>query len=164
MAAAPRARRDAMHAIFRVSLAFKGALSLLEIAAGLTAYFVNANDVVRIVASITQDELAEDPNDFVASHVLAAASRLSIGGQRFAAFYLLSHGIAKMFLVAGLLREKLWYYPVSIVVFAAFVAYQLLRFSHTHSPWLLVLTVVDIAVIALAWREYGQLRDARAIR
>jgi uncharacterized membrane protein len=155
--------RDAERAIFRASLLFKGLFAVLEIGAGALAYFVSAGEIVRVVASITQDELSEDPNDFVASHLLAAAEKLSIGGQRFAAFYLLSHGIVKTFLIVGLLRERLWYYPVSIAAFAGFAAYQMLRFTRTHSVWLLVLTIVDAIVIVLAWREYRMLRaDARA--
>ena len=60
----------------------------------------------------------------------------------------------KLWLIIGLLRDKLWYFPVSMVAFALFVAYQLYRFTFTHSPWLLVLSALDIAIIALTWHEY----------
>jgi uncharacterized membrane protein len=151
-------REAVIRATFRVSLVFKGVLSLLEIAAGTLALFVSTSEFVRLVVALTQEELSEDPHDFVATHLLAAASRLSIGSQHFAAFYLLSHGAVKTFLVAGLLRERLWYYPVAIAAFGAFVAYQLVRFRSTHSLWLLVLTVVDVVVIVLTWHEYRYLR------
>jgi uncharacterized membrane protein len=49
------------------------------------------------------------------------------------AFYLLSHGLVKVLLVAGLLREKLWAYPASLIVLSAFIAYQTYRYSSTHS-------------------------------
>ncbi len=153
------ARRDAaLRIAFRLSLVFKGIFSVLEIAAGVLAYFVSADAFVRLVVMLTQDELSEDPRDFVAGHLLTAANGLSIGSRHFAALYLLSHGAIKTFLVAGLLRERIWYYPVAIVAFAAFVAYQVLRFSHTHSAWVLVLTIVDLIVIALTWNEYRCLR------
>ena len=85
---------------------------------------------------------------------------MSVGAQQFAAFYLLSHGVVKTWLIVGLLREKLWYYPVAIVVFVGFVVYQVFRFQVTHSSWLLVLTVVDIVVIWLTWHEYRYLRQS----
>ena len=148
--------------LFRVSLVFKGVLSVLEIVGGLLAFFVTQSYLVQLVMSVTQDELGEDPHDFIANHLVAAANGLSIGAQHFAAFYLLSHGIVKTYLVVGLLREKLWYYPVALVVFVGFVAYQLFRFQFTHSVWLLVLTAIDMVVIWLTWHEYRYLRRAVA--
>jgi uncharacterized membrane protein len=37
---------------------------------------------------------------------------------------------------------------------AAFVVYQLYRFLFTHSLWLIALTVLDLIVAFLIWREY----------
>jgi uncharacterized membrane protein len=59
-----------------------------------------------------------------------------------------------MFLVAGLLRNKLWAYPASLVVLGLFIAYQFYRFSYTHGAGLIVLTVFDIIVMGLIWHEY----------
>jgi uncharacterized membrane protein len=80
-----------------------------------------------------------------------------IGTQVFVALYLLSHGSIKLWLIIALLREKLWYYPTAIVIFGLFIVYQLYRFSFTHSVWLLLVTAVDIIVIALTWHEYKYL-------
>ena len=74
--------------------------------------------------------------------------------QHFYAVYLLIHGLVKLVLVAGLLRGLRWAYPASLVVMAMFVAYQLHRFSATHRVGLLVLSVFDLLVIALIWREW----------
>ncbi len=35
-----------------------------------------------------------------------------------------------------------------------FIAYQMYRFSYTHSIGLLVLTVFDLFVVWLVWKEY----------
>ena len=147
-----------LRTLFRVSLLFKGGLSILEILGGLVALFLTQSQVVQVVVAITQEELTEDPHDFIANRVVAAAHAMSVGAQHFAAFYLLSHGVVKTFLVAGLLREKLRYYPVAIAVFVAFVGYQLFRLHLTHSAWLLVLTVIDLVVVWLTWHEYRYLR------
>ena len=49
-------------------------------------------------------------------------------------------------------------YVVSLWFLAAFIAYQTYRFFFTHSLWLIALTVLDLAVAFLIWREYRQVR------
>jgi len=127
---------------FRVSLFIKAVFALLEIAGGVLAYFISQEFLVGVITAITQDELIEDPNDFIANQLLHLAQQFSISTQYFTAFYLLSHGVIKLFLIAGLLRERLWYYPLAMIVFAFFIMYQLYRFSFTHSVWLLVITIL----------------------
>ena len=83
---------------------------------------------------------------------------MPIDGAKFTAYYLASHGIVKLFVIIGLWRKKLWYYPTAIVVFASFIVYQLYRFNFTHSIWLLVLTVLDVVVIWLTWHEYKYIK------
>ena len=148
---------------FRVSLFIKGVFALLEIAGGVLAYFISQEFLVSVITAITQDELIEDPNDFVANHLLHLAKQFSISTQYFTAFYLLSHGVIKLFLIYGLLRERLRYYPLAMIVFALFIMYQLYRFSFTHSGWLLVITILDMVVIWLTWREYKYLRRDRTV-
>ena len=77
------------------------------------------------------------------------AHNFSVQTQHFYAFYLSSHGVVKVALVVGLLREKLWAYPASRIVLALFVLYQLYRFSYTHGLGLIVLTLFDIVVMGL---------------
>jgi uncharacterized membrane protein len=85
---------------------------------------------------------------------LSLAQNFTVSTQRFYAFYLLSHGFIRVFLVVGLLRNKPWAYPVSLVVLGLFIVYQLYRFSYTHGIGLIVLTVFDVIVMGLIWREY----------
>ena len=55
--------------------------------------------------------------------------------------------------------------PLALSVLTIFVAYQLHRFGHTHSIVLLGLTVLDLVVMTLIWREYrSRLRDAAHVR
>ena len=61
---------------------------------------------------------------------------------------------ALFFLVAGLLRGKLWVYPAALWFLAAFAGYQSYRFALDHSLALLALTIVDLVVMWLIWREY----------
>jgi len=147
-----------IHLIFEVSLFLKGAFAFFEMIGGILAYVVPQAFILGIVSTLAQRELAEDPRDLVASHLLHAAQHLSVGSQRFAALYLFSHGAIKLWLILGMLRERLWYYPSAMVVFGLFIVYQLYRFSFTHSAFLLFITALDVVVIALSWHEYGYLR------
>lgn len=121
-------------------------------------YFVTQKFLLDVANAVTRAELTEDPHDFIANHLLHGAQNLSIDGQNFAALYLLSHGIVKFWLIVGLWRRKLGYYPIAIAVFGLFIGYQLYRYSFTHSLSLLLITALDFAVIGLTWLEYSHLR------
>jgi len=151
-------REQRIHQIFAVSVLLKGAHALVECLGGIALAFISTNAIANLVNRLTQDELIEDPHDFVATHLLAWAHNLSVGTKTFYAFYLLSHGVVKLFLVIGLLRGKLWSYPASLVVLGLFIAYQLYRFSYTGGAGLIVLTVFDVVVMGLIWHEYRLLR------
>jgi len=132
----------------------EGLDAALEIAGGIWLWAVNPGWIVRAVGLVTQDEIAEDPHDFVASYLRHATSHFSLGSDHFMAIYLLGHGIIKIFVVVALLRNKLWAYPVAMIVFGGFVVYQAYRFALTGSAGLIVLTVVDSIVIWFIWLEY----------
>jgi uncharacterized membrane protein len=147
-----------IHLVFEVSLWLKGVFAFFEILGGIFTYFVPKQLLLGFVRWVTKDEFAEDPHDVVANFMLHTVQHLSVGTQTFAAIYLIAHGVIKLWLIVGLLRKRLWYYPVAIVVFGLFIVYQLYRYSFTHSIWLLFLTALDIIVIVLTWHEYGYLR------
>jgi uncharacterized membrane protein len=150
-----------IHLIFEVSLWLKGVFALSEIAAGVAAYFFSHHFLLSLVLWVTRDEFAEDPHDLVATFLLHAVQNLSVSAQTFAAAYLLGHGLIKLWLIIGLLRKRIWYYPTAIVAFFLFIAYQLYRYSFTHSIWLLLITLLDLIVIGLTWHEYRYLRASR---
>lgn len=119
------------HQIFVVSVLFKGLHALIEIVGGATLYLVSSDLITRWLPATDQN---------------------------FYAFYLLSHGLIKLVLVYGLLRQKLWAYPASFAVFGGFIAYQLYRYSFTHDIGLILLSIFDLFVIYLAVHEYRLLR------
>lgn len=151
-------KEQRIHQIFEVSVLLKGAHALIECIGGIALAVISTKTIATLANRLTQDELIEDPRDFVATHLLAWAQNFSVGTKAFYAFYLISHGAVKLFLVAGLLREKLWSYPASLIVLGLFIVYQLYRFSYTHSAGLIALTAFDIVVMGLIWREYKLVR------
>ena len=147
-------REKTIHRIFDISVALKGAHAIIEIVGGLLLYLVSTDRIVGWINDFSQEQLVEDPKDFIATHLLTFAEGFSVEQHDFYAFYLLSHGLVKIVIVAGLLREKLWAYPASFVVFGTFIAYQLYRYSYTHDLSLILLSIFDLFVIALAVHEY----------
>jgi uncharacterized membrane protein len=147
-----------IHQLFQLSVLLKGAHALIECASGVLLAVVSTQTIVGWVDWLTQDELSEDPHDFVAAHLSAMAQHFTVSSKNFYSFYLVSHGLVKVVLVVGLLKEKLWAYPVSLAVLGVFILYQVYRFSYTHSPGLVALTLFDILVIALIWHEYRLVR------
>ncbi len=144
--------------LFRSSVSLKGLDAALEIVAGGALLAMSPDWILRTIAFLTQDELAEDPRDLVANYLLHAAQNFSLGSERFAALYLLSHGVIKIGLVAALLKAKLWAYPAALIVFGAFILYQLYRFTYTHGLGLIALSLFDLIVIWLIWLEYRALK------
>lgn len=147
-----------IHFAFEISLFLKAAFAVAEIVTGIGVYFVTQQFVFRLVERIMRAELLEDPRDLVANYLFQSAQHFSVSTRNFTALYLLSHGVIKLWLIIGLLRAKLSYYPVAIAVFGLFIIYQVYRFSATHSLWLLLITTVDVLVIGLTWHEYDYLR------
>jgi uncharacterized membrane protein len=159
-----RVTEHRIHQIFQIGVVLKGLHALVECIGGIALAIVSANTIVNLVNSLTQEELVEDRHDLIATQLLAMAQNLTVSDQHFYAFYLLSHGLVKVFLVAGLLRNQLWAYPASLVVLGLFIIYQLYRFSYTHGLGLIVLTVFDILVIGLIWHEYRLVQRTRGGR
>ncbi|MDE3068388.1 MAG: DUF2127 domain-containing protein [Verrucomicrobiota bacterium] len=150
-----------IHLLFKIGVVIKGVDGLLEAAGGIALFFTDRASLRSLVDWLTAGELQEDPTDFVATHLVRFANHLSIGTKHFAAVYLLGYGLVKMGLAAGLLRGKLWSYPAALVVLGLFLCYQIYRFSHTHSIGLALVSLLDLAILALIWRDCQYLKSRR---
>ena len=155
-------RSRIVHVLFDISAISKGVDGVLEMVGGAVLLLVSPMKIHNIVRILTQHELSEDPHDLVAKYLLNTTQHLSRSSQDFAAMYLLWHGVIKVALVTALLLKRRWAYPAAIIAFMLFLVYQLYRYSHTCAPELLVLSVLDVFVIALTWLEYKRLRAAHA--
>ena len=139
--------------IFEYSIILKGIDGLLEFVAGLLLFTVNPSTIHNFISFVTQKELLEDPNDIVANLLLHATQ--NIGGiTTFAIIYLWIHAGIKLIAVFGILRNKTWAYPFSLGSLGTLVIYQLYSLSERISVGMLLLTVFDIFIIWLIWREY----------
>jgi uncharacterized membrane protein len=153
--------KDRLDRLFEIGIIAKGLNGLVEVIGGLLLLFVTPARVHWWAVRLTQEELSEDPHDFIANHLLHTASGITGGAVLFGSLYLLSHGVIKIFLVVSLLRNKLWAYPLTIVVLSGFGVYQLYRIALHVSFGMVALTVFDLVIIALTIREYKRQREAR---
>jgi len=149
---------------FRTGIAIKAFDGVLETIGGVMLWFIKPVQMNRALHFLFQHELSESRHDFVANHVLHLSAQLAGSQPVFASLFLLSHGIVKILLAIALWMDDLWAYPLAIVVFGGFTAYQVYRYTHTHSLGLLVLTVLDVAIVWLTWAEYGVQKAERATK
>jgi uncharacterized membrane protein len=152
----------ALDTTFKIGLVLKGLDGILEVVGGILLLFLSPHAIQHLARMLTAHELSEDPHDLIARYLLHTTAHLNTAITIFGAIYLLSHGIAKIVLVALVLRDKLWAYPWLIVLLLAFIGYQLYRITLVHfSIGLTLLTIFDAFLVWLTWREYRAKRDMR---
>lgn len=152
---------ETLRRLFLWSMILKGLDGLIELIGGILLACVSRTAIVHTVYALTRGELSEDPHDFVATHLTHMASSLSGDSKNFAAYYLIGHGVLKLFLVICLLRNYRWAYPVAIVVMLGFIGYEGLRLSVHPSILLGLLTAFDVAVVIVIYLEYQQIKNGK---
>lgn len=140
--------------LFRIAVVLKGLDGVLETAGGVILLATSPAWLVHIASVLTWRLLVAHPHRAVAEHLYNSVQHISADSERFAAIYLIAHGIVKIGLVVALLKDQRWAYPTAIIVFAAFVIYELHRFTVTHAILLIPLSLFDLIVIGLIWLEY----------
>jgi uncharacterized membrane protein len=155
--ALPR-RKDLLDRAFEVAIVIKGLDGVLEVIGGLLLVVVTPATINRVVVALTEHELSEDPHDLIATHLLNSAHGLTRSSVLFGGLYLLAHGVVKVVLVVALLRNRLWAYPWMIAFLLVFIAYQVYRITLVPSAGLAALTVFDVIVVWLTYREYQRQR------
>lgn len=158
-----RKEENRIRLYFRISILMKGLVSLLEVVGGILALFIPAAYVTDWIVRFAQGELAEQPGDFIATHLVALAQQFSLTSGAFIAFYLLSRGLIKLLLVVALLKNQLWAYPSSLAVLGLFVLYQVYQIAATHSLFIVALTIFDLIVMWFIWKEYEVLASQRTV-
>ncbi len=136
---------------FVIGLVMKAIAAVGQTVLGVLFLFTTA--VSSVIVYLVQNELIEDPTDFLATRINAFLP-LSAHVQFVSALYLLVHGAIKLFLIWGLLKNKLWAYPASLVFIGLIVFYQVLSLSFAHPVIFTLLTLLDIIVAFLIWHEY----------
>lgn len=141
--------------VFEGGIIIKGISGLLEFIGGLLLLFVSPSAINNFIVFITQKELIKDPNDKVVSFILSTTQHLFTGGSLFLIAYLWIHAAIKLIAVIGILRNYLWAYPFSLITLGMLMLYQLYSIFVHASVGLILLTIFDIFILWLIYREYG---------
>jgi uncharacterized membrane protein len=151
-------QRRTLHRLFHLGVVVKGLDGALEVLGGLMFLVVDPRTLNALVLFLTAHEISEDPADLIATALRRGVRHLSFDTTVFAGAYLAGHGFVKVLLAAGLLQGRLWAYPAALWFLAAFAGYQTYRVALGHSVALLALTLLDVIVMSLIWREYRYLK------
>ena len=109
-----------------------------------------------------KQELGERPGNFFAAYLERELSLVNHVTEIYIGSYLLIQGLLKILLIMGLFKKKLWVYPVTEYIFFFFIFYQLYRFNlhHSHNPFLILLSTLDIITILLIDHEKNNIKAA----
>lgn len=154
---------DIFHKGFKIGILAKGIDGMLEIIGGILLIFLNPSRLNKLIVLLTQHELLEDPKDIVANLAIKLGLNFSVSSQHFGIFYLISHGVIKIFLVTMLWRRKMWAYPLTAVSLLLFIFYQMHRYMINHSIGIIVLTIFDVVMIVLTLIEYKSRKNRRLL-
>lgn len=150
-----------VHYAFRFSLILKGLFAFSETLAGLMLVYFTPSRVRDLVNLFLTSDFGQQYMHFWHEYIIDFGLNYTIGTQLFAIFYLISHGVAKFIVVVLLWQERIWAYPLSIAMLCGFIAYQMARWTHTHSVLLMGLTIFDVVMIALTLLEMYNILKGR---
>src|SRR5665213_115586 len=150
-------RKTLFHWLFRIGIVFKGLDGLTELVGGFLFVFFSSDAMSDFVDRNTRGVLQWDPDNLLAHSLRHSFDQMSSGGKIFVAIYLLGHGAIKVLMVAGLLRDKRWVFPVALVVLLGFIGFQIYHLCGHYSIGLVVFTLLDPVIAALVWIDYRSL-------
>ncbi len=141
--------------VFEGGIILKGVDGLLELLGGLLVLFVSPATLHNFITFVTHRELVDDPHDKIANLLVHATSHYASGGRIFLVVYLWVHAAIKLIAVVGILKNWLWAYPFSLVSLGLLALYQLYTIIFVKaSTGMILLTVFDVIILGLIWREY----------
>ena len=147
---------------FQAAISIKGFDAALECIGGVLIWFFKPTSLNGFFRFASMHDLPGKYDEIIVAHLFHWTQTLANGGKTFASVYLITHGLTKLLLLAGLWMNKLWAYPLTIVVFGIFCVYQMHRYTRTHSIFLVLLTIFDLILMYLTWREYLKKKQERA--
>ena len=145
-----------IYELFQFSLWIKVFGSVGEMVGGIFIAFIPSAFVLNTALLLAQGE--SDSDDFLSRGLLSAAHSFAISNNAFIGAYLFVRGLVQFLLVIALFRNKLWAYPLLILVLLILVITQVYDIYLSHSIATGVITVVDIVTIYLVWHEYQVVR------
>lgn len=149
--------------VFEGGIILKGIDGALEFVGGLLVLFVSPTTLHHFIAFATHRELAEDPRDRVANLFIHTSKHYADGGRAFLIIYLWIHAAIKLIAVVGIMKNWLWAYPFSLISLGLLMLYQLYTIFFVKASFgMIMLTVFDVIILGLIWREFGKVRQQQS--
>ena len=151
-------------ASFRTGITLKGIDGLLEAVGGVLLWFIKPEQLGATLQEIFEHELlARSARYSGAAHLLHTSEKIAQSDPLFASIFLLTHGLVKALLSVLLWMNKLWAYPLAIVVFSArFAVFGIYRYMPHARLALLVIAVFDMLIVLLDLGRVSASRRRRA--
>lgn len=147
---------------YEVGILIKGVDGVIEVIGGILLLIIHPSTIDRIVDHIETSRFVlhtQHHFGFIIGPILRYGNELASGHNGFAAAFLLSHGGIKIILIVALLRNKLWAYPFSLAMLGLFIVYQVYRIVVHPTFGMEFLTVVDLVIVWLIWREWQKQKE-----
>ena len=147
---------SALDKIFEVGLLLKGINGTLELLGGFLLLFLTPERLQHYLHAITQETISGEKPSKIIELLYHSIDTLSTGSRVFLIAYLWVHAVIKLVAVIGILKNQLWAYPFSLITLGIFTLLQVISLLHKVSLGMIILTVFDIFILWLIWREYGK--------
>lgn len=133
-------------------------LGVLQVVVAIVLYLGALQYLPSFAQWLVQNELAENPNDYIALKILQITGSAPATGAPFYTTYFAAHGLLHIAVVAALLSGARWANHAAVTVLSLFVIYQVIEWMSVGGFMLIVLTIIDLAVIYLTVREHRRTR------
>jgi uncharacterized membrane protein len=135
-----------LHKAFFATVIVNGCIALADMAAGF--FFLFHRQITTFLY------FSNYPFSTILQRVVLS---ISAQNQVMGMVYFFSHGVVKLILVWGLLTNRLWAYPLAIVLLSGFSMYQLYDVIVRFSWFTILLLIVNIITVFFISREYRQI-------
>jgi uncharacterized membrane protein len=148
-------------ALFLVSMWWRVIYGIFKFFLGL--YLIqHIGDVYsQLLPPFLAAELAVDPHERFVQGIYGAVRIHEQVISYFVSIYFIFWGAMDVFLTYCLLKRVVWAFPLSIALLGAFVLYEMVRVTHTHSLILAWIICVDIFIMYLVYVEYKKLKHTK---
>ena len=154
----PVQKKNFIDRAFRVSLFIKAIDGSLQLIGGTLLMIIPHATLVSWLDRLSTQVMPDHNDTLIAQLLRTASEHYSVRAEIFLSLYMLSHGVIKLGLVYGLLREKLWVFPLAFVAFAGLILIELDRIFIHHYWGVIILLCFDTFVLTMVILEYRRLK------
>ncbi len=149
-----------IYELFKLSIWIKILGSLGEMVGGFASAFIPSAFVLHAALYFSQGT-TDDADDFIAHELIRVAHSFSTSNHLLIGVYFFMRGLVQLLLAIALLRNKIWAYPLLLLVLFFLVVTQIYAIYFSHSIITVGITIIDIVTIYLVGHEYAIVRKIR---